>query len=107
MRTEMINLLKSTSPFVGETGKTLIQVIINLNDLMSSETASKTIHAFSALRSPQIPVTKAELEDSKSLEKSNPYALFLILILLILATEGIYAATRKQNKTEENATQPF
>lgn len=101
MRQEMINLLKSATPFVGDTGKAMIQLATYLNDLLSSDAARKTAHVFSTLNPPQTLAVSGEA-DVQSLEDANPFGLFLILILLIMATGSIKSKQIAQQKLKEN-----
>ena len=104
MRQEMINLLKSAIPFVGETGKTMIQLAAHLNDLISSDAAQKTITVFSTLNKPQTLAVSGEA-DAQSLEDANPFGLFLILILLIMATSSLKAKKLDHQELKEDIIQ--
>lgn len=99
MRTEMINLMKSAAPFVGKKGKAMIQLAAHINDLMASNAAKETIRVFSTLNPPQA-MTVSQDTDLQSLEDSNPFGLFLILILLILATESVEAKRLAKQKSK-------
>jgi len=101
MRQEMINLLKSAMPFVGETGKAMIQFAAYLNDLLSTDAAHKTVSVFSSLNQPKTLTVSGEAS-TQSLEDANPFGLFLILILLIMATGSIKAKQSAQHKLKEN-----
>ena len=69
MRQEMINLLKSAIPFVGETGKTMIQLAAHLNDLISSDAAACVF----TLNQPQ---TLAVSGKQMKFKDANPSAYF-------------------------------
>jgi len=101
MRQEMINLLKSAIPFVGETGKTMIQLAAHLNDLISSDAARKTISVFSTLNQPKALAVSGEA-DVQSLEDANPFSLFLILILLLMATNSLKAKKLGHQEVKED-----
>ena len=84
MRTDMLNLLKSVSPFMQERGKNMISLTIQLNDLISSQAARDSLRLFSAVQAPRI-MDAGENADAQGLEETNSFGLFLILLLLIMA----------------------
>lgn len=85
---DFLNLLQSVEPFLGPTGKTVTQLTGHFAELLSSQTGQKALQSFSALK-PQARVSIMPADtDPAQLEGTNPFALFLILILLIFASHG-------------------
>lgn len=85
---DFLNLLQSVEPFLGPTGKTVTQLTGHFAELLSSQTGQKALQSFSAIKpKAQVSIMPADT-DPAQLEGTNPFALFLILILLIFATQG-------------------
>ncbi|HAA89755.1 MAG: Uncharacterized protein XD63_1393 [Thermoanaerobacterales bacterium 50_218] len=77
----VFQVLQSFRPFFGPRGSNCVMVLEHLRELMASEQAEKAFQALQILSSGN---NYTMLEDQNELN-TNPYVLFLILILLLLA----------------------
>ena len=77
---QVLNLLNAFKPFLGQRGRQMVEVTETVGELVASETAQKALHGFRSLTAPAqvlLPVAQ-ELT-------ANPFTIFLILVLLLLA----------------------
>lgn len=84
---DFLNLLQSVKPFLGPTAKAATEMTLYLTDLLTSQPGQQALRAFSSIS----PKADAEIMPAdaaaSSLAGTNPFALFLILILLIFASQ--------------------
>jgi hypothetical protein len=74
-------VLKSFQPFLGERGNGYVTVLESLQELLSSEPAQKTLQSFRIFGiDPKFNSMEVVAESA-----ANPFNLFLILILLLVA----------------------
>ncbi len=76
----VFQVLQSFRPFFGPRGSNCVMVLEHLRELLASEQAEKAFQAFQSLSSGD---NYKMLVDQQKLD-TNPYALFLILVLLLL-----------------------
>jgi hypothetical protein len=74
-------VLKSFRPYLGERGNGIMSILENLQELIASEPAQKTLNTFRAMGIGEW----FSSQEVKSEAEANPFNLFLILILLLLA----------------------
>lgn len=91
---EAVGVLQSFRPYLGVNGSSYVTVLENLLEVISGEPAQKMIGAFRLFGSDEVFQTMEVRE-----ERANPFSLFLILILLMLADPAA------DNKTGEAAVQ--
>ncbi len=76
-----IQVLKSFRPYLGERGNGFLTTLESLQELLTSEPAQKTVNSFRMFGFGE-RFTSLEV---KSEAEPNPFNLFLILVLLVLA----------------------
>jgi hypothetical protein len=81
---EVLNLIDSAKPFLSPSGQEVIQSTQSLVHLLSSEAG---ITAIQSLRSLVAGGSTQETDVTGTTRASNPYSLFLVFYLLILASE--------------------
>lgn len=87
---QAIKVIQSFQPYLGPKGSGCVMALEGLLDLLTSEQAEKAINAFRFLKSPD----KFQMLDIQNrVSANNPFTLFLILILLILADQPGFAGS--------------
>jgi len=81
---EVLNLIDSAKPFLSPSGQEVIQSTQSLVHLLSSEAG---ITAIQSLRSLVAGGSTQETDVTGTTRASNPYSLFLVFYLLVLASE--------------------
>lgn len=99
-RQEILNLFDSTIPFLNSTGQQVIQTTLSLVDLFQSPVGTKALHSLSSLSS----ATTMAREGNAHYTYQNPFSLFLVLYLLILATD--HPGHHKQSLPDQEKTPP-
>ncbi|HHY60350.1 MAG TPA: hypothetical protein GX504_07010 [Clostridia bacterium] len=83
-RQEILNLLDSAIPFLNPKGQRIVQTTQSLVELLQSPAATR---AAASLHSLSAPTGTLEESSGKRHTHYNPFSLFLVLYLLILATD--------------------
>lgn len=84
---DFINLLQSLKPFLGPTAKSATEMTLHITNLITSPPGQLALQAFSSL-TPQADAQVMPLDaQTNSLVGTNPFSLFLVLILLIFASQ--------------------
>lgn len=78
---QAFQVIKSFRPYLGPRGNELAVVLESLSDLLQSEPAQGFWEALLKV----VPVENQELFRDGKQQKTNPFTLFLILILLLLS----------------------
>lgn len=99
-RQEILNLFDSTIPFLNPTGQKVIQTTQSLVDLLQSPVGTKALHSLSTLST----ATTMAREENAHFTYQNPFSLFLVLYLLILATE--HQSPHKQSLAAQEEAPP-
>lgn len=81
-----LRAIQGFRPFLGPRGSGCVEILENLSELMSSEPAEKTKESLRILGFEEPFKT---LDAVSSELTANPFTLFLILILLLLADDGV------------------
>jgi hypothetical protein len=81
---EVLNLIESAKPFLSPSGQEIVQSTQSLVQLLSSEAG---ITALQSLRALVAGGSTQEAEVTGKTRASNPYSLFLVFYLLVLASE--------------------
>lgn len=85
---DVLNLLQSAQPFLGSTGKVITGITCQVAELLNTEAGHKTMQAFAVLKpGAQASIMPLDADPSK-INKDSPFALFLVLVLLILASSA-------------------
>lgn len=99
-RQEILNLFDSTIPFLNSTGQQVIQTTLSLVDLFQSPVGTKALNSLSTLSSAATMTREGNARNTYQ----NPFSLFLVLYLLILATD--HHSQHKQSLAGEEETPP-
>lgn len=100
LRPEMLKLMDSTIPFLSPAGQEIVRSTQTLAELIQSPVGIKAMNTLSSLASPKVA---ADAADATALKGHNPYSLFLVFYLLILATDHSYrphSILSEENDTE-------
>lgn len=100
LRPEILKLLDSSVPFLSPSGQQIVRSTQTLAELIQSPVGVKALNTLSSLTA---PISTADSVDSTAVRKSNPYSLFLVFYLLILATD--YSHQPHNLVSEEDTTE--
>ncbi|HHW06396.1 MAG TPA: hypothetical protein GXX34_02485 [Clostridia bacterium] len=99
-RQEILNLLDSAVPFLNPRGQRIVQTTQSLVELIQSPAGTKALQSLTSLSAPI-----GTLDQGHSMYQSyqNPFSLFLVLYLLILATDHQHCHRPSAAGPEHNA----
>ncbi|NLL18779.1 MAG: hypothetical protein GX262_07105 [Clostridia bacterium] len=100
LRPEILKLLDSSIPFLGPSGQQIVRSTQTLAELIQSPVGVKALNTLTLLTAPQ---PAADAADSTAVKGYNPYSLFLVFYLLILATDHSHPG--QSMKSEEDTTE--
>lgn len=92
--TEVVDLLRSLRPFLSQTAILATEMFEHYTSILASEPGQKAVQSLSGLLSKTSGASSEELSDDQVVmggkkESTNPFELFLILVLLLLSFDGI------------------